>query len=649
MSYGRKSVVSDLLRYSLKCEETGRELGQGSYATVMELSYKGLKCAGKNIHRVLYRQSGEDLVARFSEECRLISELRHPNIVQFLGVHFESDDTPVLVLEYIPITLSLCLERNGAMPEEINYSILMDVILGLRYLHEQTPPIIHRDLSANNILLTENLTAKISDLGVAKIVNVPISRISRLTSVPGTPSYMPPEALVPAPKYNISIDIFSYGVLIVHIFSGQWPLPTEANILDPNQPNRLIPVSEADRRLLYMDIIGAGHPMVCLTRSCLNNNSTLRPKAVEIWKILLEASADRKPSHRTKLEVLMSLTEESDTNREPSERRGVASKPSAGTVKQVGSNTDRRKVTPKTADRPRAENLIARLQQTVKVPTSSPEQKDQELGGSSSKKQAMKTSLREAERSRADTLISKFQGMATSPKPASKPPREDNGKVWRGQVTEKPQGLNGREGSHLPQNEELEKPWSERQEQSQQEGLNRKWSRRGTPEKAQREGLNVMQRDASTNNEEKQGLIYKTRRKTSNEKTQRDGLNKPWREELNEKSQKDDRLLPRKKITDNWLANANKTNVAETVNHENTQAERPPNSFNRNLLSQQPETQPVKVDKKKQMATALYDFVARTDEELTICKGDAIEILEGGPDTEQGQWLLVRGGARGGV
>ena len=88
--------------------------------------------------------------------------MRHPNIVQFLGVYFEEGakmHIPMLIMEYLPMNLTTCIKKYGIPPEstqatdehgilpmEISYSILYDVALDLHYLHKQTPPIIHRDL-----------------------------------------------------------------------------------------------------------------------------------------------------------------------------------------------------------------------------------------------------------------------------------------------------------------------------------------------------------------------------------------------------------------------------------------------------------------------------------------------------------------------
>ena len=181
---------------------TDRVLGHGSYAIVLELKYIGLKCAGKKIHELLQEQGGASYtVRRFEKECRLLSQVCHPNVVQFLGVHFQKGvQTPILVMEFLPTNLTSCIEQYGILPKEISYSILHDVALGLCYLHGQTPPIIHRDLSANNVLLTPNMTAKISDLGVARILNLtPLQVSSQLGPLP---SYFVPFLIIFIDKLN---------------------------------------------------------------------------------------------------------------------------------------------------------------------------------------------------------------------------------------------------------------------------------------------------------------------------------------------------------------------------------------------------------------------------------------------------------------
>ena len=288
---------------------TDRKLGHGSYATVLELEYMGLKCAGKKIHELLLEQGDASYtVRRFEEECRLLSQVRHPNIVQFLGVYFQQGvRAPILVMEFLPTNLTSCIDQYSILPKEISYSILHDVALGLCYLHSQTPPIIHRDLSSNNVLLTPNMTAKISDLGVARILNLTPLHVSRMTQTPGTPAYMPPEVMIANPKYDTSVDEFSYGIMMIHMFSGQWPEPQ----VGPSRIERgkLIPVTEAERREKFFEVIEDGHPLMDLIHRCINNDPQLRPHADEISRRVSQVASQFPASFANRLEMLRRIEE----------------------------------------------------------------------------------------------------------------------------------------------------------------------------------------------------------------------------------------------------------------------------------------------------------------------------------------------------
>ena len=303
--------------------DTGREVGHGSYAVVKELEYHGLKCVGKKIHGILFESATPyekaAMLERFAGECELLGGLHHPCIVQFLGVWYEQGSRlPVLVMEYLHTTLSACLERYGVLPEEISYGILRDVALGLRYLHERSPPIIHRDLSANNVLLTSNMNAKLSDLGVAKILNLTPARMTQMTQTkaPGTPCYMPPEALTAKPKYTSKIDIYSYGVLIIHTLCGRWPFPGEAFHPDPQNPDAIIPASEVERRAEYLQEIGNDHPLMAVIRQCLSNVPARRPEApvlLDRVNTILSALPQQFTNRVEMLQQLQTLTDENQS------------------------------------------------------------------------------------------------------------------------------------------------------------------------------------------------------------------------------------------------------------------------------------------------------------------------------------------------
>jgi len=102
----------------------------------------------------------------------------HPNVVQFLGIYYPSpkDKLPWLIMEMMYTNLTSLIEKYETtdLPLHIKLSILMDTSRGLQYLHSRD--IIHRDLSSNNVLLTQQLVAKIADFGMAKIVSLDLSK-----------------------------------------------------------------------------------------------------------------------------------------------------------------------------------------------------------------------------------------------------------------------------------------------------------------------------------------------------------------------------------------------------------------------------------------------------------------------------------------
>ena len=144
-----------------------------------------------------------------------MAEVRHPHVVQFLGLcYLEGSALPVLVMERLDRSLDNLLETSPGLPFALKLSIMTDVAQGLLYLHTRNPPIVHRDLSARNILLTSSLVAKISDLGNARIVNLQPGQLAKtLSRVPGTQVYMPPEAFNQDAQYGPRLDIFSFGHL----------------------------------------------------------------------------------------------------------------------------------------------------------------------------------------------------------------------------------------------------------------------------------------------------------------------------------------------------------------------------------------------------------------------------------------------------
>ena len=128
-------------------EDTKEEIGKGSYCTVVKMKFRGLVCAGKRLHQLFKDVREEDkdgIMKRFAEECELLSQLRHLNIVQFLGICECEDGLPILVMEYMDQSLTSWVKQCGSLlTEGLAFPVLHDFALGLAYLHGYQPSIIH--------------------------------------------------------------------------------------------------------------------------------------------------------------------------------------------------------------------------------------------------------------------------------------------------------------------------------------------------------------------------------------------------------------------------------------------------------------------------------------------------------------------------
>ena len=286
---GESSAALEFRLISVSLENgNGKELGRGAYGRVFEVKYCGQSFAAKEIHAILLdgisKEKRETVRKSFVQECYLCQHLRHPNIVQLIGVYWPKhhSDLPVMVMEMMESSLKIHIEtksRNNSITD--NYTLFRDVALGLSFLHAQSPPVVHRDLSPNNVLLTRRGVAKLSDLGVSRAIEAGgkvIKKKALLTKAPGTLDFMPPEALEDNPVYDVSLDVFSFAGIMLFVFCKQWPSPAEATGIDP-KTLCVVGYTEVQRRQKYLSKMdGDGvNGLRKLLECCLDNDPCRRP------------------------------------------------------------------------------------------------------------------------------------------------------------------------------------------------------------------------------------------------------------------------------------------------------------------------------------------------------------------------------------
>ena len=149
-------------------------LGHGSYGAVYKAKCDQLPCAAKVLHPTILdpRDPGAGkIMERFQQECSFLENIRHPHIVQYLGMIVDSESKlPVLLMELLDESLTKMLEHSKmSLPYYVQVDICHDIALAVAYLHSND--IIHRDLSSNNVLIIAGRRAKVTDFGMSKLAS----------------------------------------------------------------------------------------------------------------------------------------------------------------------------------------------------------------------------------------------------------------------------------------------------------------------------------------------------------------------------------------------------------------------------------------------------------------------------------------------
>ena len=200
---------------------TGQVLGEGGWGRVVVGSFRGQDVAMKQLHSIISSSDYyRDLLRR---EISLMAKVRHPNLLLFMAAVLDSpSNTPIIITELMDTNLRQAYHSAQLTNNGVKLGILRDVSAALNYLHLQSNPIIHRDVSSANVLLlalpNNKWRGKLSDFGSANLVQ------HASTPGPGAAMYTAPEVFK-GEQQTTKMDVFSFGKLLCEVLSNRLPDP----------------------------------------------------------------------------------------------------------------------------------------------------------------------------------------------------------------------------------------------------------------------------------------------------------------------------------------------------------------------------------------------------------------------------------------
>ncbi|XP_059659765.1 MDIS1-interacting receptor like kinase 2-like [Cornus florida] len=283
-------------------------IGTGGYGSVYKAQLPGGDVfALKKLHRLEAEEPAFD--KSFKNEIRMLTYIRHRNIVKLYGFCLHNR-CMFLIYEYMEKGSLFCALRDDVEAVELNWSRRVNIIKGIAYAlsymhHDCDPPIVHRDISSNNILLNSELEAFVSDFGTARPLYPDSSNYQ--TVVVGTRGYVAPE-LAYTIVVNAKSDVYSFGVVALETLMGRHPkelLPLVASASAQNiMLNDVLDVrlQPPERGLVATNVVLAA----TLAFACLQSEPKSRPTMLHVsQKFLSSKYSLAKPLQKISLSQLM--------------------------------------------------------------------------------------------------------------------------------------------------------------------------------------------------------------------------------------------------------------------------------------------------------------------------------------------------------
>uniref|UniRef100_A0ACD5U8L7 Uncharacterized protein n=1 Tax=Avena sativa TaxID=4498 RepID=A0ACD5U8L7_AVESA len=289
-SFQRLEFSCDDVIDSLKEENI---IGKGGAGTV----YKGTMPDGDHVavKRLSTISRGSSHDHGFSAEIQTLGKIRHRYIVRLLGF-CSNNETNLLVYEYMPngsLGELLHGKKGGHLHWDTRYKIAVEAAKGLCYLHHDcSPPILHRDVKSNNILLDSDFEAHVADFGLAKFLQ-DSGTSECMSAIAGSYGYIAPEYAYTL-KVDEKSDVYSFGVVLLELITGKKPVGEFGDGVDIVQWIKMMTESNKEQVIKIMDPRLSTVPVhevmhvFYVALLCVEEQSMQRPTMREVVQMLSE-------------------------------------------------------------------------------------------------------------------------------------------------------------------------------------------------------------------------------------------------------------------------------------------------------------------------------------------------------------------------
>lgn len=252
-------------------------IGQGASSDVWLVRYRNTQTlASKRI-----RESTMQKTQAFIEEIKIVATLNHPRVVEFIGAAWTNAADLQALFEYLQngdLRSYLVSEYTGREWTLEKVQIAIDITEALVYAHSFNPPLVHRDLKSRNVLLSEEMRAKLTDFGVSRYQ----TEQNTMTAGVGTTKWLAPEVITGQSDYGPAADIFSFGVVLSELDSHRLPYEDLRNS-DGRKIADVLILEKVSKGELRPSFLPACPPEILeVAELCLALQPEARPTAVQV-------------------------------------------------------------------------------------------------------------------------------------------------------------------------------------------------------------------------------------------------------------------------------------------------------------------------------------------------------------------------------